>query len=64
MKLEGEHIGMNSNYEKDFKLQDGDKVERPKPEDLLKTGGPSPRLTSYNSGFPGYRGDNQYVKVE
>lgn len=28
----------------------------------MKTGGPSPNLTSYSSGFPGYKGDNQYVK--
>lgn len=53
---------MNSIYLKDFPGNKGDDVERPHPEDLLKTGGPSPNLTSYSSGFPGYRGGNQYVK--
>jgi hypothetical protein len=28
----------------------------------LKTEGPFLSLTSYSSGFPGYKGDNQYVK--
>lgn len=28
----------------------------------MKAGGPSPNLTSYTSGFPGYRCHNQYVK--
>lgn len=37
-------------------------MERPTPEDLLKTGGPCQNLTSYSSGFPGYRCGNQYVK--
>lgn len=32
-----------------------------KPEDLLKVGGPSNKLTSYSSGFPGHKGLNQYV---
>jgi hypothetical protein len=40
----------------------GDPIERPKPEDLLKNSGPSNNLTSYSSGFPGYRCGNQYVK--
>jgi len=29
---------------------------------LLKIGGPCPKLTTYSSGFPGYKGDNQYIK--
>lgn len=29
---------------------------------MLKSGGPCQQLTSYSSGFPGYRGANQYVK--
>jgi hypothetical protein len=29
---------------------------------LLKSSGPCPQLSSYSSNFPGYRGDNQYVK--
>ena len=53
---------MNSIYLKDFLNKKGDDIERPIPEDLLKTGGPSPNLTSYTSGFPGYKGDNQYIK--
>ena len=63
-KLEGPHIGMDSSNRKDYIGREGDKTERPKPEDLLKTGGPSPNLTSYSSGFPGYKGDNQYVKPQ
>lgn len=29
---------------------------------MLKSNGPCPQLSSYSSNFPGYRGDNQYVK--
>ena len=61
-KLQGDHLEMNSIYLKDFPGNKGDKVEKPHPEDLLKTGGPSQNLTSYSSGFPGYRCENQYVK--
>ena len=53
---------MDSSNRKDYIGREGDKTERPHPEDLLKTGGPSPNLTSYSSGFPGYKGGNQYVK--
>ena len=60
-KLKGDHIGMDSLYHKVYLGDKGDPNERPKPEDLLKTGGPSPNLTSYGSGFPGYKGENQYV---
>lgn len=63
-KLKGDHIGMNSSYNKNFLGEKGDPTERPKPEDLLKSGGPSPQLTSYNSGFPGFKGANQYVKIQ
>lgn len=52
---------MDSNYKKEFVDKKGE-ISRPKPEDLLKVGGPSQQLTSYSSGFPGYRGANQYVK--
>lgn len=52
---------MGSNYMKDFVNKKGE-IERPKPEDLLKVGGPCQQLTSYSAGFPGYRGANQYVK--
>ena len=61
-KLKGDHIGMDSLYHKAYLGGQGDQIERPKPEDLLKTGGPSPNLTSYGSGFPGYKGENQYVQ--
>ena len=37
-------------------------MKRPKPEDLLHPDGPSLELTSYTTEFPGFRGDNQYVK--
>lgn len=55
---------MNSSYNKNFLGEKGDPNERPKPEDLLKSGGPSPQLTSYSSGFPGFKGANQYVKID
>lgn len=29
---------------------------------MLKSGGPCQNLTSYSSGFPGFKGANQYVK--
>lgn len=63
-KLTGPHIGLDSNYLRNYHASNGDKIERPKPEDLLKTGGPSPFVTSYNSGFPGHRTVNQYVKLK
>lgn len=52
---------MNSTYLKDYPDKGPGDLERPRPEDLLKSGGPCPNLTSYSSQFPGYRGDNQYV---
>ena len=52
---------MNSTYGKDFDGKNGP-VERPHPDDCLGVGGPAANLTTYSSGFPGYRGDNQYVK--
>lgn len=53
---------MNSTYHEGFKGKGGDKIERPKPEDLLKSNGPCPQLSSYSAQFPGYRGNNQYIK--
>ena len=53
---------MRSTYTDGFKGVNGDHPERPHPEDLLKTGGPCPELSSYKAQFPGYKGDNQYVK--
>ena len=53
---------MTSVYTKDYPSNKGESVEKPHPEDLLKTGGPAQQLTSYNHGFPGFKGDNQYVK--
>lgn len=32
------------------------------PDDLLKFEGPSQKLTSYQTNFPGNRGSNPYVK--
>ena len=61
-KIDGPHLDINSVQRKDFSGRKGDDTSRPKPEDLLKTGGPSPFLTSYSSGFPGHKGQNQYVK--
>jgi hypothetical protein len=53
---------MDSNYKKYYDGKKGDPNERPRPEDLLKSGGPCQNLTSYSSGFPGYKGMNQYIK--
>jgi len=61
-KLKGPHLDLGSTYGKGFKSPKGDDVERPHPEDLLHSGGPCPKLSSYTSQFPGYKGDNQYVK--
>ena len=58
----GPHLDLSSIQKKDFSGRKGDDTSRPKPEDLLKTGGPSPHLTTYSSGFPGFKGSNQYVK--
>jgi hypothetical protein len=60
LKSNGPHVDLNSTYGKDFDGKNGS-VERPKPEDCLNVGGPAANLTTYSSGFPGYRGDNQYV---
>lgn len=54
---------MDSSYKKSFLGNRGDPNEKPRPEDLLKTGGPSQKLTSYSNGFPGFRGSNQYVDI-
>lgn len=61
-RLKGPNLSNNSIYLKDFNGKNGDKLERPTPEDLLKTGGPCNKLSSYSSGFPGYQCGNQYVK--
>jgi hypothetical protein len=61
-KLKGDHLDMASINMKDFNGRKGDSTERPKPEDLLKAGGPCQNLTTYSSGFPGFKGSNQYVK--
>ena len=61
-KLQGPHLDINSTYRTGFTRSNGDKVERPLPEDLLHSNGPCPKLSSYTAQFPGYKGDNQYVK--
>jgi hypothetical protein len=61
-KLQGPHLDLGSTYSNGFKGQNGDKLERPKPEDLLKSSGPCPQLSSYSAQFPGFKGDNQYIK--
>lgn len=61
-RLNGPHLDMDSNYKKHYDGKKGDPNQRPRPEDLLKSGGPCPNLTSYSSGFPGYKGVNQYVR--
>lgn len=57
----GPHIALSSSYKRSFDGGKGDDLHRPKPENLLKAGGPTPKLTSYNSGLPGHHGLNQYV---
>lgn len=37
-------------------------MSRPHPYDLLHPCGPCLQLTSYSTDFPGYKGDNQYIK--
>ncbi len=61
-RLQGPHLDMNSTYAEGLGGRKGDPLERPKPEDLLKTGGPCGNLTSYSTQFPGHHGKNQYVK--
>ena len=63
-KLQGPHIGLDTSYGKSFHPNAGDKIERPKPEDLLKTGGPSPFVTSYREQLPGHKTVNQYVPID
>jgi hypothetical protein len=53
---------MNSSYLKDYDKPNGDPLSRPKPEDLLKKGGPDLKLSTYRAEFPGHHGDNQYIK--
>ena len=61
-KLKGPHLDLSSTYGNGFRGSKGDDVERPHPEDLLHSNGPCPQLSSYKAQFPGYKGDNQYVK--
>jgi hypothetical protein len=61
-KLKGPHLDMGSIYHKGFKQVKGDELTRPHPEDLLHPDGPCQQLTSYSTEYPGFRGDNQYVK--
>lgn len=61
-KLKGPHLDMNSTQREGFQGKAGDKVQRPIPEDLLHSCGPCSQLSTYSSHFPGYRGDNQYIK--
>lgn len=61
-KLKGPHLELNSIYRDSYKVRNGDQLDRPHPEDLLHSNGPCSRLSSYSSQFPGYKGENQYVK--
>lgn len=60
-RFKGPNLEINTTYLKDFDEKNGE-IEKLRPEDLLKTGGPSLNVTSYSNGFPGHFGDNQYVK--
>ena len=57
-------LSARSTYLDDFIELKGDKLERPKPEDLLKCKKGFGELTSYKQEFPGHRGKNQYVPME
>lgn len=61
-RLKGPHLDMKSTYSEGFKPVKGDELTRPHPEDLLHPHGPAQQITSYSHQFPGFRGDNQYVK--
>lgn len=61
-RLKGPFLELGSIYSEGFKPVKGDELTRPHPEDLLHPAGPSLQLTSYSTEFPGFRGDNQYVK--
>ena len=57
-------LNATSTYLDDFNVPNGDALDRPKPDDLLKCrGGPQPDLTSYKQEYPGHRGKNQYVPM-
>jgi hypothetical protein len=53
---------MHSTYLDGYTGRNGDDLERPRPQDILRTEGPATDLTSYVVEFPGHRGRNQYVK--
>lgn len=59
--LAGPNLELKSVYLQDYSAKSG-QLESAKPNNNLKTEGPFMGLTSYSSGFPGHRGDNQYVK--
>ena len=61
-RLKGPFLEKGSIYTEGFKPVKGDDLTRPHPEDLLHPAGPSLQLTSYCTDYPGFRGDNQYVK--
>ena len=61
-RLQGPHLDIDSIYRHSYKGRLGDQLDRPHPEDLLHSNGPSPNLSSYSTQFPGHKGDNQYVK--
>lgn len=57
-------LSHHSTYMEHYPDKEGDLLERPKPNDLLKcAGGPVHNLTSYSKEFPGHRGKNQYVPM-
>jgi hypothetical protein len=61
-RLRGPHLDMKSTYSEGFKATKPDDLSRPHPEDLLHPHGPAQQITSYGHQFPGFHGDNQYVK--
>lgn len=48
-KLQGPNLNLNSTFQSDYPGKKNDDLSRPRPEDLLKTGGPCPQLTSYTA---------------
>lgn len=60
--LKGPNLEMRSTYEGGYTGRDGDEIERPRPQDIIQTEGPTADLTSYAVEFPGHKGSNQYVR--
>lgn len=62
--IESPLLTFSSTYMDNFHEVNGDGLQRPKPNDLLKCKeGPSQDLTVYKNQYPGHKGKNQYVPM-